>query len=143
VWHDGNNAIPQPPDFPTSEKVPGTGAILFGEKGMISHGSHGAGSCHLIPDSLMDAHSGKNAPEEKIPRVKSHAWDWLEAIRTGRQAGSNFAYGGPLTQAALLGAIAIRFAGQTLQWDDGAARFTNNDDANGFINPPYRPGWKL
>jgi predicted dehydrogenase len=143
VWHDGNNIIPKPEEFSAGEKVPGTGAILFGDKGMISHGSHGAGGCHLLPDTLMDQHSGKNAPAEKIPRVKSHAWDWIEAIRAGRQAGSNFGYGGPLTQTALLGAIAIRFPGQTLQWDDRAARFTNNEAANAYVNPPYREGWKL
>ena len=91
----------------------------------------------------MDQHSGKNAPAEKILRVKSHAWDWIEAIRAGRQAGSNFGYGGPLTQTALIGAIAIRFPGQTLQWDDQASRFTNNEGANAYVNPPYREGWKL
>ena len=109
VWYDGNNQIPKPGDFPAEEKVPGTGAILFGDKGMIVHGSHGGGGCHLLPDKVSDQYSGKNTPEEKIPRVKNHAWDWLEAIRTGRQAGSDFSYGGPLTQAALLGAIALRF----------------------------------
>ena len=143
VWHDGKNQIPKPSDFSTDDKVPGTGAILFGEKGMIVHGSHGAGGCKLFPDKLMEEHSGKNAPEEKIPRVKGHQWDWLEAIRTGRQAGSNFDFGGPLTQAALLGAIAIRFPGQTLKWDNKKARFTNNKEANAYINPPYRAGWKL
>jgi predicted dehydrogenase len=143
VWHDGNNPIPTPDGFPAGEKVPGTGAILFGEKGMIVHGSHGAGGCHLVPDKLMDEYSGKNAPAEKIPRVKSHAWDWIEAIRTGRQAGSNFGYGGPLTQAALLGAIAIRFPGETLHWDNQAVRFTNHDGANASIHPPYREGWRL
>jgi predicted dehydrogenase len=143
VWHDGNSRIPKPQDFPADEKVPGTGAILFGDKGMIVHGSHGGGGCRLLPDKLMDQYSGKNAPAEKIVRVKNHAWDWLEAIRTGRQAGSNFGYGGPLTQAALLGAIAIRFPGQTLQWDEKAVRFTNNSDANAYINPPYRQGWSL
>ena len=91
----------------------------------------------------MEEHSGKNAPAEKIKRVKNHAWDWLEAIRTGGQAGSNFDYGGPLTQAALLGAIAIHFPGQTLQWDDKAMRFTNNDAANAFVKPTYREGWQL
>jgi predicted dehydrogenase len=143
VWHDGNNRIPKPDGFAADDNVPGTGAILFGEKGMILHGSHGAGGCRLIPEKLMDQYSGKNAPEEKIPRVKSHAWDWLEAIRTGRQAGSNFDFGAPLTQVALLGAIAIRFPGQTLQWDETAARFTNNDAANTYVNPPYRHGWSL
>jgi predicted dehydrogenase len=143
VWHDGNNGIPRPEGFPSDEKVPGTGAILFGDKGMISHGSHGAGGCHLLPETLMDQYSGKNAPAQKIARVKSHAWDWIDAIRNGRQAGSNFGYGGPLTQAALLGAIAIRFPGQTLQWDDKAARFTNHEAANAYVNPPYREGWML
>jgi predicted dehydrogenase len=143
VWFDGNNQIPKPADFPAEEKSPGIGAILFGEKGMIVHGSHGAGGCRLLPDKVMDQYTGKNAPAQKIPRVKNHQWDWLEAIRTGRQAGSNFGYGGPLTQAALLGAIAIRFAGETLQWDDQAQRFTNNDAANAMINQPYRSGWSL
>jgi predicted dehydrogenase len=143
VWHDGNNRIPKPQDFAADDKVPGTGAILFGDKGMIMHGSHGGGGCRLLPERLMEQYSGKNAPAEKFPRVKSHAGDWIEAIRTGRQAGSNFGYGGPLTQAALLGAIAIRFPGQTLKWDDKQARFANHDAANAFVHPAYRKGWSL
>jgi predicted dehydrogenase len=143
VWHDGNNTIPRPDGFSKDDKIPGTGAVLIGEKGMIVHGSHGAGGCYLTPEKLMDEYSGKNAPPQTIPRVKGHHWDWLEAIRTGRQAGSHFDYGGPLTQAALLGAIAIRFPGQTLKWNDQKTRFTNNDAANAFVDPPYRKGWKL
>ena len=143
IWHDGNTPIPKPKDFPADEKVPGTGAILFGDKGMIVHGSHGASNCHLLPDSLMEQHSGKNAPAEKIPRVKGHGWDWIEAIRTERPAGSNFDYGGPLTIVGLLGLIAIRFPGQTLHWDDKAMRFTNNDAANAHVRSTYRAGWSL
>ena len=143
VWYDGNNRIPTPGEFSKDDKVPGTGAILFGDKGMIVHGSHGAGGCYLTPEKLMDQYAGKNAPAEKLTRVKNHAWDWLEAIRTGRQAGSNFDCGGPLTQAALLGAIAIRFAGQTLEWNDKKTRFANNDLANAYLHPVYRKGWKL
>lgn len=143
VWFDGNNPIPTPPELPADDQPPRTGAILFGDKGMIVHGSHGAGGCHLQPDSVREKWSGANAPAQKIPRVKGHHWDWLEAIRTGRQAGSHFGYGGRLTQVALLGAIAIRFPGETLQWDNKAARFTNNRAANAYLNPPYRKGWSL
>jgi len=143
VWHDGNNTIPRPAGFDKDDNVPGTGAILFGDKGMIVHGSHGAGGCSLTPETLMDQYSGKNAPAQKVPRVKSHAWDWLEAIRTGRQAGSDFGYGGALTQVALLGAIAIRFPGQVLEWDTTAKRFTNREEANSYLMPPVRPGWEL
>ena len=143
VWHDGNTRIPKPQDFAADDQVPGTGAILFGDKGMIVHGSHGAGGCRLLPEKLMEQNSGKNAPAEKIPRVKGHAWDWAEAIRTGRPAGSNFAYGGPLTQVALLGLIAIRFPGQTLNWDDKAMRFTNHEAASAYLRSSYRAGWSL
>jgi predicted dehydrogenase len=143
VWHDGNETIPRPAAFSTDDKVPGTGAILFGDKGMIVHGSHGAGGCYLTPDKLMDEFSGKNAPPQKIPRIKGHHWDWLDAIRTGRQAGSNFDYGGPLTQAALIGATALRFPTETLKWGNKKIRFTNNSEANAYVSPPYRKGWKL
>jgi len=143
VWHDGSVLIPTPDGFPKDEEVPKTGGILFGSKGMIVHGSHGAGACHILPESLSDQYKGDKAPKQTLERVKGHHWDWLEAIRTGRQAGSNFDYGGRLTQVALIGAISIRFPGQTLEWDDHAVRFTNNDAANAYINPAYRKGWKL
>ena len=143
IWHDGNTPIALPDGFPEDEHSPGVGAILVGKKGMIIHGSHGAGNCHLAPYEVRQAYSGAKAPQEKIPRVKGHHWDWAEAIKTGRQAGSNFEYGGRLTQVALLGAIALRFPGQTLQWNDHAGRFTNHNLANAYINPPYRKGWKL
>ncbi len=143
VWHDGDIALPTPTDFQGDENVPRTGAILFGDKGAIVHGSHGAGGCRLVTEELREQYAGSKAPEKKIPRVKNHQWDWLEAIRTGRQAGSNFEYGGRLTQVALLGAIAIRFPGQKLEWNEKAVRFTNNKDANALLNPLYRKGWKL
>jgi len=143
VWHDGNETIPKPEGFPEDEKIPGTGAILIGDKGMIVHGSHGAGSCHLVPDTLNEKYAGKNAPAQKIPRVKGHAWDWIEAIRTNRPAGSNFDYGGPLTELALLGLIAIRYPGQKLEWDHKEMRFTNNKEASNLLVSTYRPGWQV
>ncbi len=143
VWHDGNDTIPKPDNFPSDEVVPGTGAILHGDKGIIVHGSHGAGACHILPESLRDQWTGDKAPKQVIERVKGHHWDWLEAIRTGRPAGSNFGYGGRLTQVALIGAIAIRFPGETLHWDNKAVKFTNHKGANAYIKPAYRAGWAL
>jgi hypothetical protein len=57
--------------------------------------------------------------------------------------GTTSGYGGPLTQAALLGAIAIRFPGQTLKWDNKRARFANIEPANAYDHPAYREGWSL
>jgi predicted dehydrogenase len=139
-WYDGEWKMPHPEALEKERKVPGTGAILIGEKGGITHGSHGAGGARIIPEKLMRDYK---QPEPTIPRVKGHHQDWLAAIREGRQAGSSFDYGGPLTELALLGVIAIRFLGQKLQWDAAQVRFTNCAEANPYIHPPYRTGWRL
>jgi len=113
---------------------------VIGDKGTITYGSHGAGQVRLIPEAKMTAYK---KPAQTIPRVKGHHWDWLEAIKTGRKAGSDFSYGGPLTEIALLGVIAIKVAGTKLEWDPQRTRFKNCTEANQYLNPPYRTGWKL
>jgi len=139
-WHSGTEHIPRPPELEKDEKDPGTGAVVFGDKGTIIYGSHGAGGVRLIPQAKMDAYQ---RPAKTIPRVREHHWDWLQAIKNGTKAGSDFSYGGPLTELAMLGVIAIKMAGAKLEWDAPNMRFTNNREANQFLNPPYRQGWKL
>jgi predicted dehydrogenase len=142
VWFDGSERAPKPEKVDPSAGAPGTGAVVYGSKGAITYGSHGAGGCRIIPESRRKEY--KFAGKE-IPRVpgQDHHGDWLEAIRAGRQAGSPFAYGGPLTEIALLGAIAIRFPGQVLAWDAEKMQFTNFAEANAWVRPTYREGWKL
>jgi hypothetical protein len=43
----------------------------------------------------------------------------------------------------MLGVIALKMPGTKLQWDAANMSFTNCDEANQFINPPYRKGWTL
>jgi hypothetical protein len=82
-------------------------------------------------------------PPKKIPRAKEHHQDWLEAIRTGKKAGSDFSYGARLSEIAMLGVVAIRMAGTKLEWDAEKMQFTNCPEANRHLNPPYREGWSL
>jgi len=142
IWHDGEFSIPQPEEL-TSEKrkVTGTGAVVIGDKGKIMYGSHGAGAVGLIPSSRQ---RDFKRPDEKIPRVKNgdHHRDWLDAIRENRPAGSNFEYGGALTEIGLLGVIAIQRSGIRLEWDAKQMKFTNDAEANTLITPVYRKGWK-
>ncbi len=140
VWHSGTEEIPRPKELEEGRKPVTTGAYVYGDKGVIMYGSHGAGSVRIIPEAAMKAYK---RPEQKIPRVKNHHDDWLRAIREGRKAGSDFSYGGPLTELAMLGVIALKLPGTKLQWDGPSARFTNSEEANQHLNPPYRKGWSL
>lgn len=141
VWYSGTDKIPRPPELEADEKDVDTGAVVMGDKGTIVYGSHGAGQVRLIPQAKMDAYQ---KPAKTIPRVpKGHHQDWVQAIKEGRKAGSDFSYGGPLTEIALLGVIALKMPGVKLEWDAPRARFTNSPEANEWINPAYRSGWKL
>jgi predicted dehydrogenase len=140
LWHSGTRKMPRPADLDSRRKVPRTGAIVIGTKGKIMHGSHGAGGVRIFPEAKMKAY---DTPEPTIPRVRGHHQDWLNAIRTGGKAGSNFDYGGPLTELARLGIIAIQRLGEKLEWDGENMRFTNCAEANELINPPSRKGWEL
>ena len=139
-WYSGTIHIPRPAELEAEDRDVGTGAVVMGSKGSIVYGSHGAGGVRLIPLSKMEAYQ---RPAQTLPRGVNHHRDWLEAIRHGRKAGSDFDYGGPLTEIAMLGVIAIKFPGQRLQWDAEQMRFTNFDEANRHVNPPYRAGWLL
>jgi predicted dehydrogenase len=142
VWHSGSSHIPRPRELEEDRKPVDTGALVYGEKGTIMYGSHGAGGVRLIPEARMLEFTQR--PAATIPRVAGgHHQDWVDAIRNGRKAGSDFSYGGPLTEIALLGIIAVKRAGQTLEWDGPSGRFTNSPEANALLNPPLRPGWSL
>jgi len=140
IWFDGTEKPPRPKDLEAGRKIPGIGAIVYGDKGTIMYGSHGANGVRIIPETKMKAYK---RPPQTLPRVKGHHNDWLQAIKNNRQAGSNFNYGGPLTEIAQLGIIATRMLGRKLEWDSENMRFTNCDEANKLLNPPYRKGWTL
>lgn len=139
-WYSGTERIPRPDDLEKDRKPVDTGAVVLGDKGTIMYGSHGAGGVRIIPEARMKAYK---LPEKKIPRVPGHHQDWLQAIRNGTKSGSDFSYGGPLTELAMLGVIAIKFPGTKLEWDAAEMRFTNCPEANEHVNPPYRAGWTL
>ena len=141
-WFDGIEKIPRPDALEPDRKLVETGAVVFGDKGTIMHGSHGAGGVRIIPETAMREYQPR-MPKPTIPRTKGHQRDFIDAIREGRPAGSDFSYGGPLTEIALLGVIATRCLGEELRWDAQKMRFTNSERANQFVKPVFRDGWHL
>ncbi|MFQ6034633.1 MAG: Gfo/Idh/MocA family protein [Sedimentisphaerales bacterium] len=140
TWSDGRLRPPRPDDMEITRKFGGEGALLIGENGNIMHGSHGASGLRIVPESKMKAYQ---LPAKIIPRSKGHHQDWILACKGGKPASSNFNYGGPLTEMVLLGVLAARNQNRKLIWDVKNMRITNDEEANKYVNPPYRQGWTL
>jgi predicted dehydrogenase len=138
-WYDGG-ILPLHDDRLRDIKYPSCGALLIGEKGIIIHGSHGAGGYKVLP---FDKNMEIKTPPQLIERSKGHHADWLEAIKTGKPASSNFNYGGPLTETVLLGTAASLYRNQELKWDNENMKVTNVEEANSVIKPEFRTGWSI
>ncbi len=144
TWYDGRLQPPMPADLEPGRKLPGSGALIIGDKGTLLHGSHGAGGLRLLPESRM---KDLVRPEKTLPRVVgSHEADWLRACKAGPGAPppcSTFEYGGALTETVLLGVLAMRLPNQRLTWDSANLQFSNNPAADALLHTPYRDGWSL
>ena len=86
--------------------------------------------------------SQAESPEAPIEGF-SHYHAFIDACLGQGQTGSSFSYAGPLAEATLLGTIAVRLPGQTLDWDASQLQFTNLPDANQYVNREYRRGWQV
>src|SRR5262249_50788340 len=92
----------------------------------------------------------KLLPAEKFADVKfpdvgdrDHYISWADACRGEGTTTSHFDYAGPLTEAVLLGAVAIRVPHETLQWDPVALKITNSSPASALLTKSYRAGWEV
>jgi hypothetical protein len=141
TWSDGRIQPAIPDEFKQGEQFSLSGAMFIGDNGKITHDSHGANGVKIIPEEKM---LNYRQPDPYIPRVNTtHEGDWIRACKDGKPACSSFDYGGPLTEMALLGMIAIRLKNQKLEWDSKNFRFKNNEKANALLHKEYRKGWSL
>lgn len=144
TWFDGRLKPPIPADYINGKKLGSNGTMYVGEKGIILHGSHGASGLRLEPESLMKEY---NRPPATIPRVEGgsngHLKDWLRASRDGKPSSASFEYGGPLTEMALLGVLALQVKDERLYWDAENLQIKSNDRANAIVKPEFREGWSL
>ena len=139
IWYDGG-LLPLHDERFRDIKFSSTGALLVGEKGIISHDSHGAAGYKI---HLSDKNAKPETPPQLLKRTDGHYADWVKAIKTGESASGNFDYGGPLTETVMLGVAAALYRNRYLEWDSENMRFSNFDDPDNRINPVFREGWSL
>jgi len=139
IWYDGG-ILPLHDDRLRDLEYPACGGLVIGEKGIITHGSHGAHNFKILP---FDKNLDIQTPPQLLERSKGHHADWVEAIKTGKKSSANFNYGGPLTETVLLGTAASLFRNQEIKWDKDSMKVTNVEEANSVITPEFRKGWIL
>ena len=140
TWYDG--AKKPSPELVKQTGLPGNGMIFIGDKDTLYVPSYwGTGS--FLSGAAVD--DFKNIPQS-LPRLpdfdKNHYQEWINACKGGPKALSNFDYSGPMTEAVLLGNVAIR-AGQRIEWNAEQLKVTNLPEANRLIQAVCREGWSL
>lgn len=135
-WFDGEFYPPEEIRalYP-GEKYPEEAAMLIGTEGalLIPHG----GTPVLLPESKFKDYDYPELEE------RNHYHHFVEACLDRAKTESYFAQTGPMTEAILLGTVAIRVPGKVLEWDAANMKFPNYPDAEKYLRRTYRKGWRI
>lgn len=137
VWFSGGLKPSQPKIGDKNIPLPSRGVLFFGTRGVMLCGGAGADPV-LFPESLQ---SEAAKVESTIARSSGHHRDWIDAIKGGPPASSNFEYGARLTEITLLGLVALR-TGKAINWNAEEMTVSNVQEADEIIHGSYRSGWK-
>lgn len=120
--------------------VPDNGLIIVGTKATSLGESH-ASRPHCIAGD-KDKFEGIARSGDKASSY-NHYREFVEAVQSNdpMRCGSRLAYAAPLTEALLIGCIALRFPGEELAFDPKAMRFVGKPEANAFLKAPKRGDW--
>ncbi|MBX3239300.1 MAG: Gfo/Idh/MocA family oxidoreductase [Chitinophagaceae bacterium] len=134
-WFDGSYYPPEEVRALYKGDYPEESAMLIGTEGalLIPHG----GMPVLLPEEKF---AGYTQPEMED---RNHYHHFADACLKKAQNESGFAQTGPMTEAILLGTIAIRTPGTLLKWDAEKMRFPNHPAADRFLKRTYRKGWEV
>lgn len=137
-WFDGEFYPPERIRKLYSEDLkdyPSESSMLVGTEGslLIPHG----GPPQLLPEDRFT-----KVERPKLP-PRNHYHHFVDACLGGGSTESHFAQTGPMTEAILLGTVAIRVPGEKLQWDSAQLRVTNSAEANRYLRRRYRAGWHV
>lgn len=138
TWYSGGLTPPRPDALPENKVLLKRGVMFVGEKGIIECGGAG-GAPTIYPESLRTSY---HPPAQTLVRSKGHHRDWLDAIKGGPPASSNFEYATRLTEITLLGVLSLRLGGAKIWWDAANLKAKGLPEADGLIKEGYRKGWE-
>lgn len=157
-WYDGNPEDAFKPLRPNAEvareiiategKLPGSGALIIGEKGKLySPDDYGARFYLAMKGEEEfkngDKHDAAKDIPQSIPRSPGHMQEWINMIKDGTPAYSNFDIAAYLAEVILLGCVALRVGeGRRMEWDGPNMKSKNLAEAAQFVSRQNRAGWE-
>lgn len=134
IWYDGGKLPPA--DLAPGIDLSDNGCLIVGEKATLycpgEYGQQG----RIV--------GGEALPEIQFEASPGHFAEWVEAMRGGKPARSNFVdYSGPLTETVLLGNLAVWASGERIEWDARKMTTRNASRFAPLLEPAYRKGWSL
>ena len=171
TWYDGGIRPMHPELIPADDYLgdvgSGNGAMMIGDKGIMTCGVYGLNPQVYLNSgeklAMPNDYDGGNPYEKSLPEY-GHQVLWTDAIKAGfgsdkhKALTSSFDYAGPLTETVLMGNLAIRsyqhgvagergrmtFEGRKkLLWDGESMKIKNYEPANQFVSREYREGWAI
>ena len=137
-WYDGGELPPT--ELTGGLKLSSSGSLLVGDKGKLYSPNDYGATYKLLPESDFE---GYKPPEKWLPRSPGHYREWLDALKGGKPAMSNFDYAAALTEVILLGNVALR-VGKAIDWDGPNMKATNCEaEAAPFVKREYRRRWSV
>ena len=137
TWYSGGLRPGKPEALPAGFEFARRGAMYIGDKGIMVTG--GGPEPRFFPESLRPA----ALPNVGLPTTNGHHRDWVDAIKGGAAASSNFEYGAHLTEITLLGVLSLRLGGKKIYWDGANMKAKGMPEADVFIQEPVRKGWEF
>jgi predicted dehydrogenase len=168
TWSDGGIRPSRPEIIPPDHDMGGPGSangvLMIGEHGVISTNIND--SSPLMPKLYLNDGTTEFGPqtEDFDEPEYGHHRKWIDACKAGfdspehRALTSSFDYAGPMTEATLMGNLAIRsymlrrrnsqgnwdyYGRRQLLWDGENMKITNLEEANQFVGREYREGWEI
>jgi len=143
-WFDGVEKYP-PAELMKiyTDPATGWGETRYPEEAAMVVGTNGV---LVLPHTRSYARLHPKSQFEKLEKPKfeprNHYHHFIDAILGTVKNESHFQQTGPMTEAILLGTVALRIPGTKFGWDHAAMK-SDNDAANKLLRRTYRDGWKI
>jgi len=135
TWYDGSQRPPAEVTALIGDKnLPGQGSIFVGTAGvmLLPH----VGKALLFPSETFRDYAPPEIQE------MNHWSQFVMACQGTGETSAPFTYGGPLTEAVLLGGVASHFPQTMLEWNAEQLKF-NLPEASQLVRRDYRKGWEI